>query len=172
VAFPPSIEAMIPGPACLAYPQPWEHQADCDLASHQAWLADVRRWRGERLDRMGYSDARYADQRTAWTQKAFMQAQAMVEDRYLYDPVARRYTVDRYLDDLQARFGGIDAVLIWPTYPNIGVDDRNQMDLLAAMPGGLAGVRSMVADFHRRGVRILFPFMLWDRGTRDPGATV
>jgi hypothetical protein len=27
----------------------------------------------------------------------------------------------------------------------------------------------LVADLHRRGVRVLFPMMLWDQGTRDPG---
>jgi gamma-glutamyl hercynylcysteine S-oxide synthase len=27
----------------------------------------------------------------------------------------------------------------------------------------------MVNDFHRRGVRVLFPMMMWDQGTRDPG---
>ncbi len=37
------------------------------------------------------------------------------------------------------------------------------------MPGGLDGVRGMVDDFHRRGVRVFFPMMLWDQGTRDPG---
>jgi hypothetical protein len=89
---------------------------------------------------------------------------------YLYDPIAGRYTVDRYLDDLQKRFGGIDAVLIWPTYPNMGVDDRNQIDMLRTLPGGVLGVKGMIADFHRRGVRVLFPFMMWDQGTHDPGA--
>jgi len=29
----------------------------------------------------------------------------------------------------------------------------------------------MVEDFHRRGVRVLFPIMLWDQGTRDEGIT-
>ena len=27
----------------------------------------------------------------------------------------------------------------------------------------------MVSDFHRRGVRVLFPMMMWDQGTKDPG---
>jgi len=27
----------------------------------------------------------------------------------------------------------------------------------------------MIADFHRRGVKVLFPMTLWDQGTRDPG---
>ena len=41
--------------------------------------------------------------------------------RYLFDGA---WTVDRYLDDLKNRYGGIDSVLIWPTYTNIGIDDR------------------------------------------------
>ncbi len=55
----------------------------------------------------------------------------MVQDRYFYDPVAGRYTVDRYLDDLEKRYGGIDAVLIWSTYPNMGIDDRDQLQMVA-----------------------------------------
>jgi iron(II)-dependent oxidoreductase len=48
----------------------------------------------------------------------------MVQDRFLYDPTAHRYTVDRYVDDTIKRYGGIDAVLVWPTYPNMGIDIR------------------------------------------------
>ena len=33
----------------------------------------------------------------------------------------------------------------------------------------LRACKQMVADFHRRGVRVLFPMMMWDQGTRDPG---
>ena len=93
----------------------------------------------------------------------------MAEDRYLYDPETGRYTVDRYLDDLEARYGGVDSVLLWYIYPNIGVDDRNQFDLIEALPGGIDGVRGMVDDFHARGVRVLLPTMPWDNGTRPVG---
>jgi hypothetical protein len=43
--------------------------------------------------------------------------------------------------------------------------------MIRSMPGGVAGVRQMIADFHRRGVRVLFPMMMWDEGTRDPGGS-
>lgn len=138
-------------------------------ADFPAWLADIQRFRHERLIRAGFHGEQYARPELAWTQRAFIQPQMMKEDRYFYDPVAGRYTVDRYLEDLEKRYGGIDAVLVWHTYPNIGIDNRNQYDWLRDMPGGVAGVRQMIADFHRRGVRVLFPVMLWDQGTRDEG---
>ncbi len=136
-----------------------------------AWLQALRDGRSAERARTGYDDALYRQPALAWAQRDFIQPQAMVEDRFLYDPVHRRYTVDRYLDDLARRYGGIDSVLLWPVYPNIGIDDRNQWDLLRDMPGGVAGVRAMVGEFHRRGVRVLFPTMPWDTGTRDPGAS-
>jgi hypothetical protein len=123
----------------------------------------------KRRIRVGYDGARYDLPALKCTQSSFMQPQMMVQDRYFYDPVAGKYTVDRYLDDLEKRYGGIDAVLIWPTYPNMGIDNRNQHDMIRSMPGGVPGVRQMIADFHRRGVRVLFPMMMWDQGTRDAG---
>jgi formylglycine-generating enzyme required for sulfatase activity len=163
-------QQQIPAPDCLllkaAYDGGWRA---CTREDHEAWLADIRHWRSERMIRVGYDGARYDLPELKWTQSSFMQPQMMVQDRYFYDPVSRRYTVGRYLDDLEKRYGGIDAVLIWPTYPNMGIDDRNQHDLIRSMPGGVAGVRQMVADFHQRGVRVLFPMMMWDQGTHDPG---
>ena len=160
----------IPSPSCLTMRGAWEGGSTaCSQGEHGAWLADIRHWRAERRIRIGYNGSRYEIPALQWTQSSFFQPQMMVEDRYFYDPIAHRYTVDRYLDDLERRYGGIDAVLIWPTYPNMGIDNRNQQDMIRSMPGGIAGVRQMIADFHRRGVRVLFPMMMWDQGTRDPG---
>jgi iron(II)-dependent oxidoreductase len=160
----------IPVPECLIMKGLWEGGSKpCSASEHEAWLADIAHWRSERRIRIGYDGARYDLPALKWTQSSFMQPQMMVQDRYFYDPIAGKYTVDRYLDDLEKRYGGIDAVLIWPTYPNMGIDNRDQHDLIRSMPGGIPGVKQMIADFHRRGVRVLFPMMMWDQGTRDPG---
>jgi gamma-glutamyl hercynylcysteine S-oxide synthase len=167
--FPPKGQ-QIPVPECLAMKGLWEGGfKPCSQTEHEAWLADIEHWRAERRIRIGYDGARYELPSLKWTQSSFMQPQMMVQDRDFYDPVARTYTVDRYLDGLEKRYGGIDAVLIWPTYPNLGIDSRNQQDMIRSMPGGVAGVKQMITDFHRRGVRVLFPMMMWDQGTRDPG---
>lgn len=131
------------------------------------WISEMLDWRREHLTRIGYDDANYRRPDLQWAQANFVHAQMMVEDRYFFDPEAGRYTVDRYLDDLQARFGGIDSVLLWFVYPNIGIDDRNKTDLAADLPGGLEGLRGAVDDFHRRGVRVFLPTMPWDNGTRE-----
>ncbi|MGA2249800.1 formylglycine-generating enzyme family protein [Terracidiphilus sp.] len=160
----------IPPPTCLDTRDAWQGRfASCTQANYRDWLADITHWRTERRIRVGYSAERYDFPALKWAQSAFLQPQMMVHDRYFYDPTAGAYTVDRYLDDLNRRYGGIDAVLVWATYPNMGIDDRNQLDMIRSMPGGVEGVRKMVADFHHRGVKVLFPMMMWDQGTHDPG---
>lgn len=141
----------------------------CSPQELKVWADEMRGWRDNRHIRMGYSPEMYALPALKWTQSSFIQPQLMIEDRYFFDPTTGKYTVDRYLDDTVKRYGGIDSVLIWHTYTNIGIDDRNQYDLLRSMPGGLAAVKQMVSDFHRRGVKVFFPVMVWDQGTRDEG---
>ncbi len=168
--YPPDGD-QVPGPDCLIAVKPSAGQQKiCTSEDYKAWLEDITHWRMEARVRAGYSGQEYDRPELRWTQSSFIQPQMMVEDRYFYDPQAGRYTVDRYLDDLDRRYGGIDSVLIWPVYPNIGIDNRNQYDMVRAMPGGIPGVKQMVADFHRRGVKVFFPFMAWDQGTHDAGA--
>jgi len=166
----PARGQQIPPPDCLNLHYAWEGplQAGCPPFTHERWLRDIQHWRSEIHIRTTYDPSRYELPALKWTQSSFIQPQMMVQDRYFYDPVAGRYTVDRYLDDLDKRYGGIDAVLVWSTYPNMGIDDRNQLEMVQSMPGGVEGVRQMVADFHRRGVRVLFPMMMWDQGTHQP----
>jgi len=160
----------IPPPECMNLHFAWEGAVPgCGPFTHGRWLHDLEHWRTERRIRIAYDPSRYELPAFQWTQSSFIQPQMMVQDRYFYNASAGRYTVDRYLDDLEKRYGGIDAVLIWATYPNMGLDDRNQLEMVESMPGGVSGVRQMVEEFHRRGVRVLFPMMMWDQGTHQPG---
>ena len=134
------------------------------------WFADMKMWRHEQLTRIGYDDAEYRRPELKWTQSSFMQPQMMIEDRYFYDPIAGRYTVDRYLDDLNKRYGGIDSVLIWPTYPNIGIDSRNQFDIFTICPAASRDPADDRRFSSTQRVAYGFLVMLWDQGTHDLGA--
>ena len=150
-------------PGWLTAMQGWTREQPSEF---ERWLADIRAWRAERLVRIGYNDSEYRRPEFQWAQRNLIAPQVMVEDRYLYDPSSRQYTVNRYLKDLDDRYGGIDSVLIWPVYPNLGIDDRNLFDFYHDLPGGIPALQKMVEDFHRHGVRVFFPMMPWDVGTR------
>ncbi len=135
--------------------------------SDQAWLAGLEAWRKERRTQLRLDESDYLNPELAWTQRTFSQVQLLVWDRCIYDPETRRYTPEKFLAETERRLGPIDAVLLWHVYPNLGVDDRNQFDLLRDLPGGLPALKKLVDDFHRHHVKVLFPVLAWDSGTRE-----
>jgi iron(II)-dependent oxidoreductase len=136
-----------------------------------AWLSDIKHWRKERLIRMGFQAHDYSRPEFKWTQKCFIQTLLLVTDRYFYDPSKGKYTINRFLDDLERRYGGVDCVIIWHNYPTIGIDDRNQIDLIRDLPGGIPALKKVVEEAHQRGVAVIFPTIPWDRGTREEGVS-
>lgn len=168
-AFNPHGE-QIDAPSCDNVPNENSQRSTlCTERNLSDWLEDIQHWRQEKLVRIGYDDANYELPEFQWAQSSFVQTQMMVHDRYFYDPIKHEYTVERYLDDLKKRYGGIDSVLLWHVYPNLGIDNRNQFDMLNDLPGGPEGVKQVVKQFHDHGVRVLFPVVIWDQGTRAEG---
>jgi len=141
-----------------------------DPANAAPWLDQLKAWRADRRIRLRYDGSQFERPELEWTQHIFSQVQLLVWDRSFYDPEKGEYTVDRFLNETESRIGPIDTVLIWHVYPNLGADDRNQFDLLRDLPGGIPGLRRMVEQFHSRGVKVFFPILAWDMGTRDEGA--
>ncbi|GMF51616.1 unnamed protein product [Phytophthora fragariaefolia] len=157
----------------------WDQQPDGyevidgpgSLDAVDEWRRDWTTWKKMELSTNRYNPNDscnvYNIEEVQWTQQNFVQVFLMMNDRDIYDRETQQYTVDKYVDGMQKRVGAIDSVLIWPAYPNIGIDNRNQWDLLRDLPGGVKGVKGVIADFHRRGIRVIIPYNPWDVGTRD-----
>ena len=133
-------------------------------AAQPAWLAQLYANRTALRASVNYSPAVY-DSYLLWSPSLHIVPQSHLYDRYLYDTAkgaaegpAAGWTVGRFLDDLDARYGGVDGVLLWNTYPNLGVDERSQFDLVGDVPGGLGALRDVVAQFNARGVRVGIPY--------------
>ena len=92
--------------------------------------------------------------RLKWTQSGFVLPMVQGYDRFLWN--GTEYTVAKYLEDVRSRYGGVDAILLWPTYENIGLDDRNQLDLFRAMPGGYDALRKVHKSFQDAGVKVIW----------------
>ena len=82
-------------------------------ADFPAWYAAAVKSREETLRKVNYTDVNYKIPSLQWARSSFMQPQAMVHDRFFFDPDTLRYTVDRYVDDVHGRTGFLDSVLVW-----------------------------------------------------------
>ena len=113
----------------------------------------------------------FSSQGIEWYRSAYVEAFLFMYDLSFYDRETGRYRIDEVLDDGEREFGGYDIILLWQSYPRLGIDDRNQIDYYRDMPGGLVGLREVVDRAHARGVRVFVNYNPWDIGTRrEPGA--
>ncbi len=104
----------------------------------------------------------------AWTTSAFGCYFLFAYDQRFWQPDTG-FQVDAFMEEMRRRFGGLETVILWPAYPRLGVDDRNQFDFFRDMPGGLEGVKEACRKFHKHGVRVQIPWLPWDTGTRREG---
>ena len=101
-------------------------------------------------------------------QKCFVETMAFLYDRRLYDPATQTWRIAEFLDQGEREFGGYDQVIVWQSFPRLGVDERNQFDYYRDLPGGgLQALRQWVDVCHRRGVRVLITYNPWDSDTRQ-----
>ena len=133
-----------------------------DEDARAEWLSELQAVRAACQEDFDATIYERAD--LAWTRTSYIQTQMHPFDRTFYERGVG-YTPSRFLDDLRARYGGVDALLLWPTYPNIGADARNQFDMFASMPGGLDALAAAVAELEAAGVRVLLPYNPWDVST-------
>ena len=105
----------------------------------------------------------------AWMRRNFVMGFVFIWDSDFYDPATRSYRVDHYCRKMEAEFGGFQSVLLWHSYPQIGIDSRNQYELFDLMPGGLDSLRAVVDRFHGHGVKVFIAYTPWDEMTLRSG---
>ncbi|KAI8887578.1 DUF323-domain-containing protein, partial [Backusella circina FSU 941] len=136
------------------------------------WSARLKKWcREEQAKKEEHTTSGYDVSSLKWAQSSYIQPHVMAHDLFLFDPKTNKYTVDRYLNDAEERYGKIDSVVVWPSFANLGCDSRNTEDFFRCLPGGTHGIRSLVDEFHSRNIKVVFPVLSWDKGTRDPQAS-
>jgi len=140
--------------------------APAEPAAWPAFRESLTRWRDETRTRLKYDDTLYRRPEFAWSTANFSCCFLMLCDQTFYDAASGCYTVDAFLDHGLREFGGYDSAVLWHAYPRIGVDERNQFDFYRDAPGGLTGLRDVVHQFQRRGVKVYIDYNPWDTGTR------
>ena len=63
-------------------------------------------------------------------------------------------------------FGKIDVFGIWPTWPRLGLDQRNQWDMYRDLPGGTQQLRNFIRMSRMSDTRFFIAYNPWDNSTR------
>ena len=88
-----------------------------------------------------------------WIRHKYILCLQFAWDHEFFDAQRGGYRVMDLLDMGERLFGGWDVIGLWPTWPTLGVDQRNQWDLYKDLPGGLEQIRQMAVSMQDRGVR-------------------
>jgi len=113
-----------------------------------------------------FDDALFRRPDLAWVRRAYLMVLQFAWDRTYYDREAGRYVFDRTLTAWDKLLGPIDIFTIWPTWPRLGLDARNQWDMYRDLPGGLAELRRQVDLTHSLGKKYFISYNPWDESTR------
>lgn len=81
---------------------------------------------------------------------------------YFYDQTRNKYSFLDFHSWTQKLYGGDDYSIIWYGFPVLGLDQRNQFDLLRVLPGGIEGFEKVVQTVGKDGGKILVGYNPWD----------
>ncbi len=101
-----------------------------------------------------------------WIRHSYLLLLQFAWDREYYDAMTAKYNFDEFLLRYNRLLGGYDAYMVWPTWPRLGLDQRNQWDMYRDLPGGLRELRRQ-SDFARsHGTKYFIAYNPWDESTR------
>ena len=117
-------------------------------------------------DLQDFDNTLYERSDLAWIRSSYLIFHQMAWDREFYDRFAGRYNYPEFLKKQIGVFGSIDAFVLWPTWPRLGLDQRNQWDLYSDLPGGTTQLRNLARLSRPYGTRFFIAYNPWDNSTR------
>ncbi len=103
----------------------------------------------------------------AWIRHSYLLLLQFAWDHEYVDASSGQNGFDTFLTGRDAVLGKLDAYMIWPTWPRLGLDQRNQWDMYRDLPGGLTELRRQVQYAHANRTKYFIAYNPWDESTRN-----
>lgn len=114
-----------------------------------------------------FDETMYQRADLAWIKEAYVMHLIMAWDKDYYDRSSGKFQLSGFQKHGQALYGGDDVIGLWPTWPTLGLDQRNQFDMYRDLPGGLNTLRQLADTLRRNGSKFFVAYNPWDESTRQ-----
>lgn len=102
-----------------------------------------------------------------WFRSCYAVNLMMNWDTRFFDYKDGKFHVKEHLARMKKLMGGYDVYSIWPTWPALGMDQRNQWDMFRDLPGGYTKLREVSDLCHSIGTKFFVCYNPWDESTRS-----
>ncbi|MCD4770166.1 MAG: formylglycine-generating enzyme family protein [Bacteroidales bacterium] len=132
------------------------------------WQNGLRKIFQERYlyDLYEFDNSLYERDDLKWIRHSYLIALQFAWDRNFYDRFEGKYHYGEVIKEANRIFGHFDVYGIWPTWPRLGVDNRNQWDMYSDLPGGTEQLRNFARLSRLYGTKFFIAFNPWDLSTR------
>lgn len=109
-----------------------------------------------------------------WIRHSYVMHLLQAWDKFFYQenpslPLSQRFHLNEFMERGKKLYGGDEVIGIWPTWPSLGLDQRNQFDLFRDLPGGTRQLKKISNELRANGTRFFVCYNPWDESTRSEG---
>ena len=104
-----------------------------------------------------------------WIRHSYVMHLIQAWDKFYYDKKDKSFHLDAFMARGKKLYGGDEVIGLWPTWPSLGLDQRNQFDLFRDLPGGTKKLKSLAGEMRKQGTRFFICYNPWDESTRSEG---
>ncbi len=118
-------------------------------------------------DVVAFDNTLFERQDLEWIRHTYVMHLIMAWDKFYYDNKDYQFQLNEFLARGQKLYGGDDAIGLWPTWPMLGLDKRNQFDMFRDLPGGLQQMKKTADEIRSFGSSFFICYNPWDESSRD-----
>lgn len=98
-------------------------------------------------DLIEFDSTLYHREDLRWVRESYIMHLLMAWDKSYTDSAGM---LAKFIDRGKRLYGGDDVIGLWPTWPTLGLDQRNQFDLFRSLPGGTPKLRELADSLRAR----------------------
>jgi formylglycine-generating enzyme required for sulfatase activity len=133
------------------------------------WQNGIRLMFNERylFDLDNFDNSLFERKDLQWIKGSYLIILQMAWDREFYDRQTGKYNYAEELKKWNEQFNNIDVFGIWPTWPRLGLDSRNQWDMYRDLPGGTEQLKTFARLSRPYNTKFFIAYNPWDNSTRQ-----